>query len=813
MKNRKISIKLFISIIAVAVVATSPGMLMAELEEITVTARKKQETLIDAPLAVSVFGEEELQNAGYTDILEISKATPGLFLEDYNQAPARVNTTPRFRGVFFSSGSRLLQTATVFLDGIYLSGGEQTIGVNELERVEIIKGPQSALFGRNTFSGAINYVTKDPTEEFRGDIDLMVASEDEYRVGLGIEGGITENILGRFSANFDHDGGDWSNNAVPGEELGDTENYAINGSLIFKPSERARIKLRGSYREVDDGTPAFIATAGIAAHNFGGFAVDANGVIDPNDSVIPGGGGRTESVFSGTITAPSESASTFGVNVDQANIDRFRAAYLGDPRLTPQAASLKYNVLNTNETGLQLDSTRFDVHADFDLTDNISLSFLGGYNEEAFGYWSDFDSTADVSFFSFTSQEIEDTSLEVRLSGSGDKFDWTLGASRTDIEILGVSGTANFFGPTIMFGGIFGTEPVTTGAITTGFFGSLDYRFTDQFSATLELRRAEDEISDGALSISPATINSTLPRFTVKYEPNDTNTVYATFSEGNLPGGFNPEIGELDGVQLAELAALAPGAGLTYEEESLTNYELGWKTVMADGSLSMNVAAFFMKREDEIFRSIELVTDTTPMAPNPFRTVAFTSNGAATDITGVEVDFTWAASDNFTMGGSLAYVDAEITSFPEGAGTGDFGDIFGSAANVEGQEAPRYAPVQISLNGTYEQACDFMNFNSWYTRGDVLYNSKYYDSVANTTELDAATEANLRFGLRGDNLTAELFVTNLFDEDSPTAGSNFADISNAVRTRPGGFFDFSREGTTVGLRDKRQVGVRLKYNF
>lgn len=812
MKIRTFSIKIIVSSVALIIAATASPVI-AELEEITVTARKKEETLIDAPLAVSVFGEEELQNAGYTDILQISKATPGLFIEDYNQAGARVETTPRFRGVFFSSGSRLLQTATVFLDGIYLSGGEQTIGVNELERVEIIKGPQSALFGRNTFSGAINYVTKDPTEEFRGDIDLMLASEDEYRIGLGIEGGITDSITGRFSANFDHDGGDWNNNAVPGDDLGDTENFAVNGSLIFKPSDRARIKLRGSYREVDDGTPAFVATAGIAAHNFGGFAVDANGVIDPNDSVIPGGGGRTESVFNGTVTAPDESAGTFGLNVDQANIDRFRAAYLADGRYTPQAATLKYNVLNTNETGLQLDSTRFDVHADFDISENISLSFLGGYNEEAYGYWSDFDNTANTSFFSFISQEIEDTSLEIRLSGSGDKFDWTLGASRVDIEILGVSGTASFFGPTIMFGDIFRTDPFKTGAITTGFFGSLDYRFNEQLSATLELRRAEDEISDGDLSISPATINSTLPRFTLKYEPNDTNTIYGTFSEGNLPGGFNPQIGTLDAVQLAELAVLAPGAGLTYEEESLTNYELGWKTVFADGRAAMNVAAFFMKREDEIFRSIEVVTDTTPMAPNPQRTVAFTSNGASTDIKGLEVDFSWAATDNFTMGGSLAYVDSKIASFPAGAGTGDFGDIFGSAANVEGQEAPRYAPIQISLNGTYEQACDFMNFNSWYTRGDIFYNSKFYDSVSNTAELDAATEANLRFGMRGDNLTAELFVTNLFDEDAPTAGSNFADLSNAVRTRPGGFFDFSREGTVVGLRDKRQVGVRLKYNF
>ncbi len=782
------------------------------LDEIIVTARKKEESLLDTPLAVSVFDKQELEAAGFTDIIEVSKATPGLFIEDFNEAAARVDTTPRFRGVFFTSGSRLQQTATIFLDGVYLSGGEQTIGVNELERVEIIKGPQSALFGRNTFAGAINYVTKDPTEEFRSDLDLLIASEDEYRFSAGIEGGLANGVTGRLSANFSQDGGDYDNVAVPGDTLGDEEHYAVNGSLIFKPNDASRIKLRASYREVDDGAPAFVATAGIEQHNFGGFLLNGD-VANRADSLVPSDRmGRTESVFRGTVSIPD--ASRIGLNANAASIARFRDAVNNDPR-SLGAARLEYSPNNVDDFGLKLDSFRFDVHADFDLTEDIALSVLGGFNEESYGYWNDFDNGPDDSFMSFISQDIEDQSLEVRLNGSADKLEWSVGASYVDIEIEDVNGTASFFGPTIVFGDIFRAEPFRTGATTTGIFGSLDYQFTDAWSVALEVRRQEDEIRDGDLTgLSPATIDSTLPRATLKYEPTQDSTFYVTYSEGNLPGGFNPQIGELDAAQLAELVALAPGAGVTFGEESLTNYEFGWKQVFAGGRAAFNLAAFYMEREDEIFRSIELVADTSPMAPNPQRTVSFTSNGASTDISGIEIDGSWVVNDSLRVGASLGYINAEIASFPVGAGTGDFGDLFGAAANVEGQEAPRFPPFTFSFNGTYERPFSGWNgFDSWYTRADFFYNSKFYDSNSNVTEIDSALETNLRFGLRGERVNVELFATNLFDEDAPTAGFNFADIDFGVRTREGGFFDFSREGTLVGLRDRRQIGLRVKYTF
>lgn len=790
---------------------------------IIVTARKKEETLLKAPLAVSVFGEEELSSAGFQDITEVTKAAPGAFVEPYNDVFARVNTTPRFRGVTVLTGSRLQQTATVFLDGVYISGGISTLGINELQRVEIIKGPQSALFGRNTFAGAINYVTKDPAEEFQVNLDVTAATRDEYSAGLSVEGPIGDFASFRLGGNWSDKRGHYANVVLPGERLGDESQWSINGTLVVEPSDSFRVKLRASYQEIDDGTPQAIGAFGVATHNFGGFALDANGVAIQTDSVVPSplGSGRTESVFRGRIT--SIDPSLIGLNSGQMAIDNFRGLQ-NDGRFDPSDAinSFKYNPFNVDQFGLQLDSLRLSAVGEFDITDNVSFNFLAGYNEENFGFFGDFDLRPDDSFTSFTARETEDLTIEGRFTGNfiDDRLTLIAGASYVKLDIVSLGGTANFLFNPIFFGDIFRSDPFITGAETTGLFGLIDFEFNDHFSLTLEGRYQKDRISDAdvnlglATPISPSKITNFLPRATFRYTPTDLTTLYLTYSVGNLPGGFNPEVASLDSTQRMELAALAPEADINFDEEKLENFEFGWKQAHPDGIFAFNLAAFYMKRSDEIFRSIELVTDTSPGAPNPTRTVAFTANGASTDIYGIEFDATVNVSENLSVQGSFAYVDATIASFPVGGGTGDFGDIFGPGADVAGQQAPRFPPLTVSLGGTYTGDLDGpMGINSWYLRSDAYFTGPFYISNANVAQVDEAFDVNLRLGLEGENMGVEFFVTNLFNEDAPNSAFNFADVGFDTRLMPGGFFDFSREGAQIGLRDKRQFGVRLKYTF
>jgi len=838
------------------------------VDEIIVTARKKEETLLDAPLAISAFGELELEEAGFENIIDISKATPGLFIEEFNQTQARVNSTPRFRGVFLATDNRLQQTATVFLDGIAITGGIESIGINELQRVEVIKGPQSALFGRNTFAGAINFVTKDPSEEFQADIDLTAATRGEFRVAAGIEGPISEDLFYRIGGSWSESDGHYDNFAVEGDRLGDESQWNINGSLLYEPNDAFRIKVRGSYRELDDGPGAFTGGAfGPDDHNFGGFLFDANcntipgtsfndiggpssntpcsidvltgsarprtGSQNPRNEVGPGPNGeffgRSNSFFRGTITGGAIPLSDIGVNSSFDVIETFRGDIMGDARFNPATNGfangiLTFSPFNKDDFGLDLEEIRFSVDASYDISENVTFSFLGGYSEEAYGLYTELDLTPDDSFPSFIANDITDYSLEARLNGTliDDRLNWTVGGSFVDVDIKRNAATAsNLFFP-VVFGDVFRTDAFRTGAETLGIFGSLDYEFTDKLSVTLEGRYQEDKIFDRDVSLAepgltPLTITNFVPRATARYEPSDITTLYATYSQGNLPGGFNPEIGTLGPIGLDDVLSTSPSAGLTFDEETLTNYELGWKQSFDEGRGGFNLAAFYMNRKDEIARTLQTTIEERPenlASGNTTRTVAFNVNGATTNIYGFELDANWQTSDNLTLQGSLAYVDARIESFPDGAGTDRFGLVFGPNADVAGQQAPRFPPWSGSFGAVWEQPINVMDsFDTWFLRGDAYYSGQYFTSNANLTQVDDAVDVNVRTGLRGDNMSLELFVSNLFAEDTPSGVQTFANVAFETRFATGGFFNFNNIGNRVSLRDKRQFGVRAKYTF
>ena len=784
------------------------GLTQAELagadrvDEIIVTARKRETSLQDTPLAISAFDQEALQEAAFEDIIDVSKATPGLFIEKISDRPARFDASPRIRGITVDNSNPLLRTSSVFVDGIYVVGGIQGLGVQELERVEVIKGPQSALFGRNTFSGAINYVTKDPSAEFGGHASVLAATRDEYRGTLTVEGPIAgETLTGRLTGSYDFNGGHYDNAAVEGQELGEESTWAVSGTLAFQPNDRFDAKLRGTYYQDDDGPAAVVQGVGFSDFNFGAFPLP--------------GGGTTEGVFRGTIPTPVEGE--FGVNTSQELYDELLAIAQADAR-DIQELGITYEDLGG--FGLKREAYRLGLELGYEFNENLRADFLGGYNDEVFLFYGDFDGTPDFAFNTSQGRDLQDLSLEGRLSGSvfNDFVDWTVGANYLDIDITTVGG---FYDGVLgfYFPGLF-NDRFETGAETRAVFGSLDFNITDQFTLILEGRYQEDEITEDAVNagladpISPATFENFLPRVLLQFEPSDATTLYLNYSEGNLPGGFNQEVGELDAAQLAELREVNPGADVTFGEETLTNYEFGWKQQILDGVMAFNLAAFYMERTDQIYSGFSIVAD--PANVNGVRSVAFTNNGATTDILGLEFDGRWDFSDYTDVFLTLAVIDADIASFPEDATAGDFTDIFGPDADFVGVQAPRFPPLTGSLSVSHERPVELSAFGStdtsWFIRGDAFYTGPFFDSFSATTELEDAVDVNLRTGLDFGSLRAELFVTNLFDEDTPVAANNLADTSFAVRFGSG-LFDFTREGTQVALRDKRQFGIRLDYEF
>ena len=189
------------------------------MEEITVTARKIGESIQDIPLSITAFASEDIKAQAITGIEDIANFTPGLHMS--HVIATRNDPALKFRGMDNSNTQRDQQLASSFVDGIYLSGTSQWVSMNDIERVEMVKGPQSAFFGRGTFGGAVNYITKTPGNEWAADARLVAGQEGRADLEASMEGPILADrlafrVTGRY---YTYDGG-WDNEWPGGDKLG-----------------------------------------------------------------------------------------------------------------------------------------------------------------------------------------------------------------------------------------------------------------------------------------------------------------------------------------------------------------------------------------------------------------------------------------------------------------------------------------------------------------------------------------------------------------------------------------------------------------
>lgn len=752
--------------------------------QIIVTARKKEESLQDIPVSVTAFTSEELEAADITSIFEVADATPGLYIDAFQFYPGRFDSTPFIRGVVIEDDDPTFQTASVFLDGVYVAGGTKGLGVEDIERVEIIKGPQSALFGRTTFSGAINYITKDPGNEFGGKISATGATRGDYEGTVSLEGPLAGDALrARITGRVMSSDGHYDNNTVPGQRLGDEKTWSVGGTLVFEPSKEFYLKLRGFYYEDDDGPAAgYIFNRSI--NNFN---------VPPVRPLV--------STYKGEI--PQVALSAIGQNTSDADLTKLLTAYNSAP------SELFGMSIEDSGYGLNREAGRFTAQSRIGVTDDIDFDVNAGYAFEKVLLVSDYDGTPSKVADTLNARKFEDVSLEARLSGTsfGDALSWSVGGSYFHLNYQDINRFLVYsFGPTPVW--FTPGRPNQALIDTFGIFAQLELAVTDQLTISAEGRYAEDKIdgyANGGVQIagSPKTFKNFLPRVTVNFEPTPDTLLYASYSIGNLPGGFNPQVAALDAAARAQLAIDYPGVTDSFGEEELANYEIGWKQSIGN-SASFAIAAFYMDRTDQqVTQPIQVLN---PNVPGGTSIILAKQNLQTSEIKGFEFEGNWSPVDLLSLRGTLAYVDSAIKSFPVGGDSGEFGKVFGATANPEGQKSPIYPDWQASLSATLS---DDLNMTwiggatpSWYVRGDVFYRAEYFLSTANLSTTPPSTVVNLRGGVRSDTLGLELFVTNLFEEDAYTAASTVRDTAN-----------FTDDAYSVGLRDKRQFGARLTYAF
>ena len=813
--------KLLSSVAAVLTVATATPDSQAvaqqvALEEITVTARKREERIIDIPLSVQAFSAADLNAAGINNLEDLTLFSPGL---DYNsqsstQFAGRYIPAIRFRGLASQSTLPSNQVGSLFVDGVFVLGGAQSIGFEDVERVEVIKGPQAAFFGRSTFGGAINYITADPADEFGGKVSAEYSpNHGSYRGSVTVEGPLVEGLLsGRLTASGFENGG--YETATDGGTLGEETTDAVHASLLFTPSETVRIKVRASYIEDEDTQPATTAIQFFNKSNCPAgtplTVLDASGASRnvtlqgdywcgglPED--VPVTANTTFTIFPATGAFPEVDIRDIFVNNS-----------LGIPEID-EAPFLDHFGLRRQTLRL---ATTFDIEA----SDAISLSGNVAYNDQDVRQIADRDFTDAESVYMGPPNSFKDYSAEARAQyDDGGKLRGLLGVNYYKQEIRAAFTNAveatnelslDIF-PTPFSLRVVGAQNSGNNddeIKTFGVFGSVEYDILDNLTATLEGRWQSDKVTTfGGQFLNPGapislTSKKFLPRAILTYRPIEDMTTYISYSEGTLPGQFNSTFLGLSPADKAAVQAQIPNLTDTIAPEKLESYEIGVKQGLLDGRATYALAAYIMK-----WNNMKSAVSFIPPGATGLQGALVSGSS---EIEGAEFEAGFVVNEAIDLGLTVNYTNATYEDFAISGVNQLFGLSNAEGYRVDGNTLPQFPKWSGSVSGTYSGT---LNADwGWYTRADVAYQGKSYADPSNINWVKAYTLVNLKIGIENEGTTLELFANNLFDENGWASGGTGLDLGvvpilfSNLQTRRG--------AVVTALRD-REFGVRASWSF
>jgi iron complex outermembrane receptor protein len=753
------------------------------LDEIVVTARKREETVQDAPLSIQAFSGDQIEIRGIQNMTDLTKFTPGVNL---NTGTYRGSSSFSIRGMNQVSavGDNRRDLVTVFLDGVPLVGSPTTYGVEDLERVEVVKGPQSALFGRATFGGAISMITTTPGDEFKARVSGTAASYGDYRGSMSVEGPLVENKLaGRLVVQANTFDGFYKNSL--GGRLGESEGLFYSGTLSFTPTDNFSMRMRFSERSDKDGPEATPLIGRFTEHNCGPFP----GFLPRPLAGLPEGFTLEQArrAQCGPLRAPSGDV---GINVDVPG------------NLNPGVPF--------TDSRLELDTRLISGSAEYEFASGHALTAIASTQDYKLRRLADFERAPEDRYWAFIRIEQEQDSYELRLSSPLDSaFTYMVGVARLEQTYDSVGAFIN--------GALFGAgqggpanpaslNPARNASKTDSVFAQIGYNFTDQLNLSVEARRQKDTITSGIGLPTEFDVETTatLPRFLVGYALSDQTNLYANYAKGNQPTQGYATYFQLTPAQ--QEIARAAGVLPTAPEAEVENYEIGIKHRSVDGRWYANAAIYYLEwvgRQGVRTVQVDLNQDgiiQTGAAPNgeTFNAVPFSAGDSNTR--GIELDGAYSLTDRLTVGGSAAYAKTNITkALNETLPLRFFGIT--DAKGFEFGQVPKFSSA---VYADYE--APLMGDRSWFVRTDLTYRGRMWDSIANLAYVPSQVLTNVRGGVRADNWEVTAFITNLFNDKTLESARYQSDSA----TDP---FFFQLSASEATLANKRQVGVTATYRF
>jgi len=664
MKTRYLARKLRISPLLGLMVFSLSGLpAFAQLDEIIVTAQKRAENVQNVPISITAFSGESLAARGLTDLTDVARFVPNFDMPTSNN---QRNVSIRIRGIGSSGTNPGIESSVgVFLDGVYMPTGAMAFGeLSDINSVEVLRGPQGTLYGRNTPVGALNVTTRRPSYDFEAQGTAGYGSDAHKWVNGFVGGGLADNMTGRLVAWYrDRDG--YQENSFTGDDINDASQYGVRGKLLFEPWDSFEVNLIAGYSKIDNeccvaeqidvtgpfgiATPGFVAAQAANGFDFNNFD-DRDQVLDADDR-------------------PDD----------------------------------------------QTDSVNVSLQMDWTLTNEIVLTSITSYQDWENDVSIASDSLRNPVFDINQVQANEIWSQELRVTSPvGEMFDYLGGVYlyRQDTTfdqnaVIGTGATRVFASPLAPFclpagGGCqlaqgdtaFSDFDQETRSIA--FYGSGTFHVTDQWDVTGGLRWSQDKkevdvahlnapgnslaFDNLAFRPSPRVMldrkeSSLTWNANTRYNVTENVMLFMTAATGFKSGGFNSR-------------RLPVGSNLEFDSESTITYEGGIKSTWFDGRVQFNATAFRTKLED--FQEATLAASGTGF---------IVGNSGEQVVKGVEADLVASITDQFTIDSSFAYLNSEYTDFRAAqCGFGETPDDFGPTPSPNDNtcdrtgETPAFAP-------------------------------------------------------------------------------------------------------------------------
>lgn len=761
------------------------------IEEVTVTARKVEESLQDAPLAVSAFSAQELENRGAIDVTDVAAAAPNVHFQT-GGATSGMTAAPTvfIRGIGQSDFNINNDPAVgMYVDGIYFG---RMIGsltdLMDLERAEVLRGPQGTLFGRNSIGGAINLISKkpDPTAS-SGDL-LVALGENDLRylkgsANIPLSDAVAARVSGFYREREGHvDALQYDNLKLGGEDV-----WGIRGALRFEPSDTFSVDVAVDWSERSDPPAAMVPIAlGNVSANPG-----SGDVLGDGRSTMPSAFRFNTGLNAPNPMAPLPPPPAAWVSPDTATcsnpalVDTSLDCF-GNAHVFGNDAS---NALWVDSNGNQIvpEQTLDQGGASLVLTWNLdfgTLTSTSAYREMDASANNDNDFTPFVIFHNLNDEFSQDQfSQELQLTGSaGDKLTYVAGLYYFQEEGLQ---TISLIAPMLPPAGappaaaflpFLQTIDRRIDNTSQAIYGQITYDLTDRAHLTAGVRYTdnEKEIDLGLFrgdSAAPwftaeqadsATVDETNVLLNLAYDLSENTMIYGQFANGFRDGGWPVRFPGLP-------AGIPPLDTVGFGPESVDSFEIGLKTTMLDGRVRLNAAIFSSNYED---MQIQFSDPALNGAPN-------TSNLGESTIQGLEAELNWLATDNLRFDISLGYLDADLDSI-----TG--GSLPTGADNTRttittSNELPYTPEIQFAagLNHSIDLASGaYINTRiDWVYTDDQFYTIE--NSPRNAQDAYSLVNAKVSYHTEDEGWEIALGARNLTDEEYSTIGRTQADSGSA----------------------------------